>query len=86
MLTLNFYSAPWCVACKSVQPIAETACKAMGLTFKYIDVSYNGVTEENQHIVSLPTIEIRDEKNRMLDRRSGAMTKRDIEKMIKGVL
>lgn len=83
-MKLKYYSAPWCSTCKAFLPTVEAVCKQEGIDMIYIDVSVNGFDENTKDIARLPTIELIGDNGKMIDFRSGAISKLDLVKMIRG--
>ena len=51
-----YFSAPWCVPCKSFKPVVEEVAGSLGIKFDYIDVDQQPEYADKMGIRSVPTI------------------------------
>ncbi len=80
------FSAPWCAACKTTEPIiAELSKDYKNIKFAKIDVAKNPGLASRMGVMSLPNIIIFKE-GKVKDQIIGAASKKGIEDKIKKIL
>jgi thiol-disulfide isomerase/thioredoxin len=73
-MKLFFYTAPWCVACRTVKQFAVDVCTANNVQLVMVDVSEG---EPDINITSLPAFRIGS------DVRSGVMNRYELDAWLK---
>ena len=80
-----FFTAPWCMACKSFSPILDQLGEELSkkAVIIKIDIDENPLLAAEHHIRSLPTIMV-FVKGDVVDTKIGVSTKGDMLKFING--
>jgi thiol-disulfide isomerase/thioredoxin len=56
MLTVEYYTAPWCGPCRAFGPVMDEVMKVKGINYQKIDVDNNRELAMTNGISSVPTI------------------------------
>jgi thiol:disulfide interchange protein len=75
-----YFSADWCVACKTNKPMIKAVCLENNVGFEEVDADKMVEKANMCGVASLPTILIYDDKGEELVRHVGAMTKQQLIK------
>lgn len=78
-MNLTLYSAPWCSACKSLQTLIPSILPD-DYDFEYIDIDdLDRMELMKAGIKGIPTIILYDNQGNEIKRKSGALTKKQLE-------
>ena len=87
-VVLVFFHAPWCVSCKSMEPIIKelaTVYYPNLLSVLSVDADASPSLAVRYNVSSLPYFLLfKDDK--LVDQRAGVMTKRELEKLLEELL
>ena len=79
-MKVQYFSADWCVACKTNKPIVKAVCMESNVGFEEVDAGVQVEKANMCGVSSLPTILIYDDKGEELVRHVGVMTKHQLMK------
>ena len=81
MLTVEYYTAPWCGPCKAFGPVMDQVMKTKGISYQKIDVDSNKELVMTKGISSVPTtiFKVGDE---VVHRQTGAMSPAQLSAMV----
>lgn len=79
-MVVQYFTAPWCTACKGSKPHVIQACRDKGIPFVEIDIDKreNEDTVIRANVCSLPTLVVLDDEGHQCARMEGAMPKQRI--------
>lgn len=71
-MKLLYFSAPWCMPCKTLAPILERVAQTQ--TVEKINIDEHFELAQSFNIRSIPTVILVDESNKELERSVGSKT------------
>ena len=74
MLTVEYYTAPWCGPCRTFGPVMDEVMKVKGISYQKIDVDSNRELAMANSVSSVPTI-IFKVGEEIVHRQTGAMSR-----------
>jgi len=77
-----YFSAEWCVACKTNKPMIKAVCAENNVGFEEMDADKQYENASMWGIFSLPTVLICDNKGEEMARHVGTMTKQQLIKYL----
>jgi thioredoxin 1 len=83
-MTVLFFTASWCSACKGVKPTIIKVCNELGVKFEEVNLDINEALGVKYNICSLPTIII-EKDGQQYARREGATSRADLVGLIREV-
>lgn len=82
MKTLQFYTANWCTACRTMKNFVQDVCKIEGCKLEIVDVSNGDV--DGSGITQLPFFKVLNNKKEVERTASGAVPRCELQKFIRG--
>jgi thiol-disulfide isomerase/thioredoxin len=73
MLTVEYYTAPWCGPCKAFGPVMDEVMRVKGISYQKIDVDSNREMAMTNSVSSVPTIIFKVGES-IVHRQTGAMS------------
>jgi thioredoxin 1 len=74
-MNVMYFSADWCVPCKSFKPIVEQVSQDLGVAINYINVDYDASLTQQYSITSVPTILVTNNRGEVVHRKTGVMSR-----------
>jgi thioredoxin reductase (NADPH) len=81
MLTVEYYTAPWCGPCRAFGPVMDEVMKVKGINYQKVDVDNNRELAMTNGISSVPTILFKVGEE-IVHRQTGAMSPVQLASMV----
>lgn len=81
MLTVEYYTAPWCGPCKAFGPVMDEVMRVKGISYQKIDVDNNRELATTNSVSSVPTVIFKVGES-VVYRQTGAMSPAQLSAMV----
>ena len=81
MITINYFTAPWCAPCKMFGPIVDVISQELNVTVNKVNVDENKDMAEAYQVRSVPTLVIMKD-GAPAARHTGIMAKSQLQQFI----
>ena len=77
MLSIHYFTASWCMPCRSFRPILMKVTGELGIDVMVVDVDNNIATADAMGIKSVPTLVVYDDDD-IVDKIIGAFPEKEL--------